>query len=196
MAERNQQVYLVRHGETLWSLSGQHTGRTDIPLTPNGRQLATRLAPVLAKREFALVLTSPMQRAKETCALAGLGDRAQVDEDLQEWNYGEYEGLTPQQIQTKRPHWMLFTDGAPGGENAAAVGDRVDRLIEKARAVNGHVALFAHGHIFRVFVARWIGLPPQAGCHFQLDTATLNILSYYHGILAVKWWNAELTEPV
>jgi probable phosphoglycerate mutase len=188
-----QQVYLIRHGETEWSLSGQHTGVTDIPLTENGRKVAKLLAPVLARKTFALVLTSPLQRARDTCELAGLGDRAQIDPDLVEWNYGDYEGLTPKQIHAKAPGWMLFRDGCPGGESPEQVGARVDRVIASVRAVKGHVALFGHGHIFRVFAARWIGLPAAAGCHFLLDTATLNILSYYRNMPAVKRWNAALT---
>jgi probable phosphoglycerate mutase len=192
MTAKVQQVYLVRHGETEWSLSGQHTGRTDIPLTENGRKVAGRLQPVLAEPSFELVLTSPLRRARETCDLAGLGGRAQIDADLMEWDYGEYEGLTPKQIHAQRPGWLLFKDGCPGGENAAQVGVRVDRLIAKVRAVEGNVALFAHGHVFRVFAARWLGLPPEDGCHFLLDTATLNILSYYRGIPAIKRWNALL----
>jgi broad specificity phosphatase PhoE len=185
-----QQVYLIRHGETEWSLSGQHTGITDLPLTENGRKVAKRLQPVLAKETFALVLTSPLERARMTCELAGLGEHAEIDCDLIEWNYGEYEGLTPQQINAKTPGWMIFTDGCPGGENPEQVSARADRVITRVRAVEGHVALFAHGHIFRVFAARWLGLPATAGCHFLLDTATLNILSYYRGIPAVKCWNA------
>ena len=187
-----QQVYLIRHGETEWSLSGQHTGITDIPLTENGRRVAKMLKPVLAKETFALVLTSPLERARKTCELAGLGERAQIDRDLMEWNYGEYEGLTPNQVHTKTPGWMLFSNGCPGGESPDQVGARVDRVIARVRAVKGHVALFAHGHVFRVFAARWLGLPPAAGCHFLLDTATLNILSYYRGMPAVKRWNAML----
>jgi broad specificity phosphatase PhoE len=187
-----QQVYLVRHGETEWSLSGQHTGITDIPLTENGRRVAQRLEPVLAKEPFVLVLTSPLQRARKTCELAGLGERAEIDRDLMEWNYGEYEGLTPRQIRAKSPGWMLFSDGCPGGESPEQIGARVDRVIARVRAVEGHVALFAHGHVLRVFAARWLGLPPTAGCHFLLDTATLNILSYYRNIPAVKRWNAML----
>ena len=187
-----QQVYLVRHGETKWSLSGQHTGVTDIPLTENGHNLARLLAPVLAKETFALVLMSPLERARTTCQLAGLGESAEIDCDLMEWNYGEYEGLTPNQIYAKAPGWMLFSDGCPGGESPEQVGARVDRVIARVRAVEGHAALFAHGHFFRVFAARWLGLPPTAGCHFLLDTATLNVLSYYRGIPAVKRWNAML----
>jgi probable phosphoglycerate mutase len=188
----SQQIYLIRHGETEWSLSGQHTGITDIPLTENGRKVAKLLKPVLAKATFALVLTSPLERARETCELAGLSTRAAIDHDLMEWNYGAYEGLTPKQIHAQAPGWMLFSDGCPGGESPEQVGARVDRVIARVRAVDGHVALFAHGHIFRVFAARWLGLPATAGCHFLLDTATLNILSYYRNIPAVKRWNAML----
>jgi broad specificity phosphatase PhoE len=187
-----QQVYLIRHGETEWSLSTQHTGITDIPLTENGRKVARLLEPVLVKQTFALVLTSPLERARETCELAGLGERAEIDSDLMEWNYGQYEGLTPKQIRAQAPEWMLFNDGCPDGESPEQVGARVDRVIARVRAVEGHVALFAHGHIFRVFAARWLGLPATAGCHFLLDTATLNILGYYRGIPAVKRWNAML----
>jgi broad specificity phosphatase PhoE len=187
-----QNVYLIRHGETEWSLSGQHTGTTDLPLTENGRNLARLLAPVLAKESFALVLTSPLDRARTTCQLAGLGARAEVDIDLMEWSYGAYEGLTPKEIQVTAPRWMLFRDGCPGGEMPEQVGARVDRVIARVRDTKGDVALFAHGHVFRVFVARWLGLPAAAGCHFLLDTATLNILSYYRGVPAVKRWNATL----
>ena len=185
-----QQVYLVRHGETEWSLSGQHTGITDIPLTANGRRVAKLFEPLFAKVSLALVLTSPLERARTTCALAGLGERAEIDRNLMEWNYGEYEGLTPKQIRAKAPGWLLFRDGCPGGESPEQVGARVDRLIARMRAVEGHVALFAHGHILRVLAARWLGLPAPAGCHFMLDTATLSVLSYYRGIPAVKRWNA------
>jgi probable phosphoglycerate mutase len=187
-----QQVYLIRHGETAWSVSGQHTGTTDIPLTENGRSIAKLLQPVLTKETFARVLTSPLQRAQETCELAGLGGCAEVDGDLMEWNYGEYEGLTPQQIHAKRPGWMIFTDGCPGGESPEQVEVRIDRVIAKVRAVEGQVALFAHGHVLRAFAARWLGLRAADGCHFLLDTATLNIMSYYRGIPAVKRWNAPL----
>ncbi len=187
-----QLICLIRHGETEWSLSGQHTGATDIPLTEIGRRVAKLLAPVMAKETFALVLTSPLGRARETCKLAGLADRAEVDRDLIEWNYGEYEGLTPKQIHERAPEWMLFTDGCPGGEVADQVGARVDRVIKKIRAIQGHVALVAHGHVFRVFAARWLGLPATAGCHFLLDTATLSVLSYYRGVPAFKRWNVPI----
>lgn len=187
-----QEPLLVRHGETEWSLSGQHTGRTDIPLTENGRVAAKRLAPLLANRSFSLVLTSPLQRARDTCQLAGLGPQAQMDADLLEWDYGAYEGLTPRQIRAKQPDWMIFTDGCPDGETPSQVGERVDRVIARARAATGNVALFAHGHILRVFVARWLGLAPSAGSHFMLSTATVSVLSSYHDIAAIKHWNAPL----
>jgi probable phosphoglycerate mutase len=190
--EPAQLVFLIRHGETDWSLSGQHTGVTDIALTENGRRLARRLKPVLAREKFALVLTSPLGRARQTCELAGLGESAGIDHDLVEWNYGEYEGLTTEQIRSKAPDWVLFRDGCPGGETPAEIGARADRLIARVRAMKGNTALFAHGHIFRVFVARWLGLPTMGGSHFLLDTATLSTLSDYRGIPAVKRWNAAL----
>jgi broad specificity phosphatase PhoE len=192
MAARTQKVYVVRHGETEWSLSGQHTGVTDIPLTENGRAVARSLGPILAEQSFALVLTSPLRRARETCELAGLGAHAVLEPDLKEWNYGEYEGLTPKQIHAKAPGWMVFRDGCPGGETPKEIGARVDRVIARVRAAPGDVALFAHGHVFRVLVARWIGLPPGGGQHFLLDTATLNVLGYYRNSPAVKIWNAPL----
>ena len=182
-------VFAIRHGETAWSLSGQHTSVTDIPLTDTGRRLAEELRPVLAKEVFVLVLVSPLQRARETCALAGLGDRAVVDPDLMEWNYGEYEGLTPKQIHDVTPDWMIFRDGCPSGETPEQVGMRVDRVISRARAANGNVALFAHGHVLRVLAARWIGLPAEGGQHFLLDTGTICVLSYYRSVPAVRVWN-------
>ena len=192
--ENNEQiVYIIRHGETEWSLNGQHTGVTDIPLTENGRTLAKLLQPVLAKESFALVLTSPLQRARETCKLSGLGDQADVDTNLMEWNYGEYEGITSRQIHETVPGWLVFNDGAPGGETPEQIGVRADRVIARVRSVRGVVALFAHGHILRVLVARWLDLPATAGRNFLLDTGTLNILSYYRGYPAVKTWNAPVT---
>ncbi len=190
------QVYAIRHGETAWSLTGQHTGTTDIPLTENGRRLAKRLRVVLARQSFARVLVSPMQRARETCALAGLDASAVVDRDLVEWNYGEYEGLTPKQIHDKAPGWLIFRDGCPGGETPEQVGTRVDRVIARVRAVEGDVALFAHGHLLRVLAARWIALPAEAGQHFLLDTGSLCVLGHYGDIPAVKTWNAVLSEEV
>jgi len=188
-------VYAIRHGETAWSLSGQHTGVTDIPLTDNGRRLARELEPVLSKQTFALVLVSPLQRARETCKLAGLGDKAVIDADLMEWNYGEYEGLTSKEIKRTAPNWMVFTDGCPGGETPEQVGTRADRVIHRIRSATGRVALFAHGHLLRVLAARWIGLPPSAGQHLLLDTSTVGVLGYYQAVPAMKRWNAPVTVP-
>jgi probable phosphoglycerate mutase len=185
-------VFAIRHGETAWSLSGQHTGTTDIPLTENGRRLAERIRPMLAKATFALVLCSPMQRARQTCELAGLGERAVVDRDLVEWNYGQYEGVTAKQIHETTPGWLIFRDGCPGGETPEQVAARVDRVIARARAVDGDVALFAHGHVLRTLVARWIGLPTSCGQHFLLDTGTLCVLGYYRDVPAVRVWNGPL----
>jgi broad specificity phosphatase PhoE len=187
-----QEIFLIRHGETQWSLSGQHTGLTDIPLTENGRRIAQRWQPVLARKDFSLVLSSPLRRAWETCELAGLGAQAAVDGNLSEWNYGEYEGLTSTQIHTRTPGWMVFRDGCPGGESPAQVGARVDRLITRVRALQGNAALFSHGHLLRVFAARWLNLPATAGCHFLLDTATVSVLSTYRGCAALKHWNVPL----
>ena len=144
---------------------------------------------MLAKESFALVLTSPLQRARKTCELAGFGERADIDRDLREWNYGEYEGLTSREIREQAPGWLLFNDGCPGGETPEQVGDRADRIIARARGEQGNVVLFAHGHLLRVLVARWLEFPASAGRHFLLGTGTLNILSYYHGVPAIKRWN-------
>jgi broad specificity phosphatase PhoE len=183
---------LIRHGETEWNVSGQHTSVTDIPLTESGRTAARGLAPLAAKASFALVLTSPLGRARETCALAGLGPQAQIEPNLREWSYGAYEGLTSNEIHARDPGWMLFTDGCPEGESPTQVGARVDQVIARIRGVEGDVALFGHGHFFRVFAARWLGLPASAGSHFVLDTGTVSVLSHYRGIPAVKSWNAPL----
>ena len=187
-----QGVFLIRHGETEWSLDGRHTGSSDIPLTENGRQVARLWQPYAAVRKFALVLSSPLQRARQTCELAGLAAQAQIDDDLGEWNYGDYEGLTPQQIRSSHPEWLIFRDGCPGGESPEQLGARVDRVIARIRGARGDVAVFAHGHLLRVFGARWLGLAPSAGSHFLLETATLCVLSSYHGVPALKRWNAPL----
>src|SRR5262245_5344718 len=187
-----QRVHLIRHGETEWSLSGQHTGVTDIPLTENGRKVARQWKPILSEEKFALVLTSPLRRARETCELAGLGDRAEIDADLSEWNYGEYEGLTPEQIHATRPHWLIFTDGAPGGESPEQIESRIDRVIKRVRGTDGNVALFSHGHLLRALAARWIGLRASDGSRVLLDTATLCVLSYYRDIPAIRRWNVPL----
>jgi len=192
VARHEQQIFLVRHGETQWSLNGQHTGVSDIPLTENGRMAARLLKPVLSGESFALVLTSPLQRARETCELAGLGARAIIEPELVEWRYGDYEGLTTAQIRATRPGWSVFRDGCPGGETPEEVAARADRVLAKVRATQGNVALFAHGHIFRVLAARWINLPASCGEHFLLDTATLNILGYYGDSPALKIWNAPI----
>lgn len=186
-------VTVIRHGETAWSLSGQHTGTTDIPLTEKGRRVAARLRPPLAGQTFVAVLTSPLQRARDTCALAGLGEHATVDPDLMEWNYGDYEGITSDAIHEKAPGWQIFRDGAPSGETPAEIGVRVDRVIARVRAIDGNVALFAHGHVLRVLAARWIGLPPRAGENFLLDTGTLCVLDQYRNEPAIKVWNGPLT---
>lgn len=186
------EVILIRHGETAWSRSGQHTGLTDMALTEQGSEAAKALTPLLAGFDFSLVLSSPLQRATVTCQLAGLGDSMHLEPDLVEWNYGDYEGMTSAEIERLSPGWLVFNDGCPGGESPEAVGERVDRVVDTVRSQEGQVALFAHGHVLRVFIARWLGLAPKAGAHFLLDTSTLNILSYYKGVPAVKCWNAAV----
>jgi len=193
-AENQTQVFAIRHGETEWSRSGRHTGTTDIPLTERGREAARKLEPILSRTEFNHVLSSPLSRARVTCELAGFGRLMEIDRDLVEWNYGEYEGLTPEAIEQRVPGWMIFTDGCPGGETPVQIGLRVDRLIAKIRRVPGQVALFAHGHLLRVLAARWLGFPPARGSHFLLDTSTLSILGYYREIPAVKRWNAAFAD--
>ena len=187
------EIYLIRHGETEWSASGKHTGVSDIPLTEHGRQQSKLLRPELSTTNFQLVLTSPLRRARETCELAGLAERAEIDPDLMEWNYGDYEGLTSEQIHAHRPAWTIFNDGGgPGGETPDQVGARVDRVIARVRALQGNAALFAHGHVLRVLAARWLGLAPSAGAHFLLDTATLSVLSSQGGVAALKRWNVRI----
>jgi broad specificity phosphatase PhoE len=186
---RAQQVWLIRHAETEWSLDGRHTGRTDVPLTDVGRERARELGARLADRSWALVLTSPLTRAVETARLAGLGEGAQLRDDLLEWHYGEYEGITTKEIRAQRPGWLLWRDGCPGGETAAEVGVRVDRLIAELRALDGDAALFAHGHVLRVLGARWVELPPEAGAVLYLSTATLGVLGYEREISVIRLWN-------
>jgi len=185
-------LFCIRHGETDWSLSGQHTGVTDIPLTDNGRELAKRLRQPLSRQTFSLVLVSPLKRALETCALAGLADDAEIDTDLMEWNYGDFEGRTAAEIRADNPNWLVFRDGCPNGETPEEVACRADRIIARALTIEGDVALFAHGHILRTLAARWIGLPPQGGMHFLLDTGTLCVLGFYRGVPAIKTWNAPV----
>jgi broad specificity phosphatase PhoE len=173
-------VCLARHGETAWTLSHQHTGVSDLPLTPNGEEEAVRLGERLAGRTFAAVFTSPLRRAARTCELAGFGSLAVVDPDLTEWNYGEYEGRTSTEIHAERPGWDLFRDGCPGGESPREVGARANRVIRRVRAIEGDVLLFSSGHFLRVFAARWLGLEPRAGRYFVLGTASLSEMGYEH----------------
>lgn len=182
-------VLLVRHGETEWSLSGQHTGTTDIPLTEAGEGHARRLAPRLAGHDFALVLTSPLERARRSAALAEVGEDPEATDDLLEWNYGEYEGITTPQIRERTPEWDLWRDGCPGGETAAQVGARCDRVIERVRAAEGDVVLFAHGHVLRVLGARWAGLPAEAGAALALGTASLCDLGFERDNQVIWLWN-------
>ena len=171
-------VYLARHGETAWSLTGQHTGCTDLPLTQRGERNARALRERLSGLEFDKVFTSPLLRARRTCELAGFGAAAEVDPDLVEWNYGQYEGRTTDEIHAERPDWQLFRDGCPGGESPEQVGARADRVLRRVRAVQGHVLLFSSGHFLRVLAARWLGLEPAGGRHFLLSTASLSSLGY------------------
>jgi broad specificity phosphatase PhoE len=184
-------IYLARHGETVWSREGRHTGRTDLPLTPQGERNVERLRERLAGLVFTKVLTSPLKRAKRTCELAGFGAVAEVDPDLVEWNYGDYEGIRTAEIRKKRPDWALFRDGCPNGESPADVGARADRVVAGIRAINGNVLIFSSGHFLRVFAARWLGLEPVAGKYFMLDTASLSALSYEHDLSnpAIRVWN-------
>jgi probable phosphoglycerate mutase len=180
-------IVLVRHGQTEWSASGKHTSTTDLPLTDEGRRAATALRERLRDRDFALVLSSPRRRARDTCELAGL--KCEVDEDLAEFDYGDYEGLTTKEIRAERPDWSLWRDGAPGGEVAAQVGARVDRVIARALEAGGDVALFAHGHVLRVLAARWLELPPERGGSFALDTASVSELGFERETRVLWHWN-------
>ena len=184
-------IYLARHGETAWSLSGQHTGLTDIPLTERGEGDARRLGERLRGRSFAKALASPLQRAFRTCVLAGFGAAAEVDRDLVEWDYGAYEGRRSVEIRAERPDWDLFRDGCPGGESPEQVGARADRVVNRVRAVEGDVLLFSHGHFLRVLAARWLGLEPGAGRYFVLGTASLSQLGYEHRRVraVIRQWN-------
>jgi probable phosphoglycerate mutase len=191
MVDRAPEVVLIRHGETEWSAAGRHTGRTDIPLTERGRGQAEALRPCLSEWTFAMVLTSPLQRATGTGRLAGLGDVAQARDDLVEWDYGEFEGLTTAEIRESRPGWNLWVDGVPNGESVEEVAARADRVISEVRAAGGDVALFAHGHVLRVLAARWLALPPDRGRNFVLQTATISVLGYEREIPAILRWNVS-----
>jgi broad specificity phosphatase PhoE len=183
------EVVLVRHGETEWSRAGKHTGRTDVPLTEQGRREAEAVGAALRDRDFALVLTSPLGRAAESCRLAGFGDRAVERDELMEWDYGAYEGRTTLDIRKERPGWSLWRDGVPEGETATQVGERVDRVIAELGSIDGDALLFAHGHLLRVLAARWLGLEPGAGRLFALDPATLSTLGYERETPVMQLWN-------
>jgi broad specificity phosphatase PhoE len=182
-------LWLIRHGETEWSLAGRHTGRTDLPLTARGRALAAQVGEYLDGRPFHLVLTSPLIRAVETCRLAGYGDGAAIDSDLREWDYGRYEGITTADIRRERPDWDLWRDGVPGGETIEEVAERARRVIDRAADAGGDVALFAHGHILRVLTAGWLDLAPESGRLFALDTASLSTLGMERETRVIRTWN-------
>ncbi|HEX4538878.1 MAG TPA: histidine phosphatase family protein [Acidimicrobiales bacterium] len=186
--ERKLTITLVRHGQTEWSLSGRHTGRTDVPLTETGRRQAMQVGTKLANRRFALVLTSPASRAVDTCRLAGMGEGERSD-DLLEWDYGAYEGRTTDDIRAERPGWLLWRDGVPDGEQPADVARRADRLIARLRGVSGDVICFSHGHILRMLAARWVNLGPDGGSRLALDTATISVLGYEREVSVVRLWN-------
>jgi broad specificity phosphatase PhoE len=192
MSEPLPVIYVARHGETAWSLSGQHTGVTDLTLTERGERNARRLGERLKGLSFVKVFTSPLQRAARTCELAGFGAGAEVDRDLLEWNYGEYEGRRTAEILAERPDWQLCRDGCPGGESPGQIGARADRVVSRLRAIQGDVLLFSSGHFLRVLAARWLGLEPAAGRYFLLSTASLGMLAYEHNNLTepvIRLWN-------
>jgi probable phosphoglycerate mutase len=191
MSELLSVVYLARHGETAWSLSGQHTGRTDLPLTERGERNARALGERLRGLTFAKVYTSPLQRAARTCELAGFGHAAEIDPDLVEWDYGQYEGRRTAEIHAERPDWQLFRDGCPGGESPGEIGARADRVVGRMRAVNGDVLVFSSGHFLRVLAARWLGLDAAGGRYLLLSTASLSALAYEHNLAepAIRLWN-------
>jgi broad specificity phosphatase PhoE len=189
------EIVLARHGETEWSRDGRHTGRTDIPLTDEGRRQARVLGQALHEWSFGRVLSSPLERAIETCRLAGLGEGVETTDDLLEWDYGEYEGITTPQIRERRPDWYLWRDGCPGGEQPDDVARRVDRVLEKVAAEQQDVALFAHGHVLRVLAARWVGLGPESGALLALGTGTLSVLGYERETRVVRRWNAPVQAP-
>jgi broad specificity phosphatase PhoE len=188
MAVQNH-IWLIRHGETPWSLSGQHTGKTEMGLTATGKLMAKILGRELAGRGFDLILTSPRMRARETCRLSGYGEAAAIDDNLQEWDYGAYEGRTSADIMKVVPNWSLWRDGVPGGETIEAVSARADRVIQRALDCTGDVALFAHGHILRVLAARWVGLPPDGGRYFSLDAGSISILGSEYKVRVISRWN-------
>lgn len=183
------QIVIVRHGETEWSASGRHTSRTDLPLNDDGRRAASELAHALASYSFDCVLCSPSVRARETCRLAGLGDSASITDDLREWDYGDYEGLTTEQIREEVPSWWLWRDGCPGGEAPASVGARADQVLARLRDASGDAAVFAHGHILRVLAARWLEMEVAAGARFALQAGALSVLGFERATEVVTLWN-------
>ncbi|HWE50870.1 MAG TPA: histidine phosphatase family protein [Bryobacteraceae bacterium] len=185
------EIWLIRHGETEWSLSGAHTGRTDLPLTEAGEQRARKIATTLAGHSFAMVLTSPLRRARRTCELAGFGGQAQLEPNLVEWDYGEYEGRTSDDIHRDRPGWDLFRDGVPGGETIEQVARRAQAVIDRALRAEGDVALFAHGHILRILAACWLGLTPDSARFFALGTAAISTLGHEHETGVIIRWNLQ-----
>jgi broad specificity phosphatase PhoE len=191
MSESLPVIYLARHGETAWSLSGQHTGRTDLPLTERGERNARALGQRLRRLAFVKVFTSPLQRAVRTCELAGFGAVAEIDPDLVEWDYGQYEGRRTAEIHAERPDWQLFRDGCPGGESPDQIGARADRVVGRLRAIKGDVLVFSSGHFLRVFAARWLGLDASGGRYLLLSTASLSALGYEHNLTepAIRLWN-------
>jgi probable phosphoglycerate mutase len=189
---RQMEVVLVRHGETEWSRDARHTGRTDVPLTAEGRRQAERLSDALAEWSFARVLSSPLSRALDTCRLAGYGDRAELSDALVEWDYGEYEGETTARIREIRPGWNLWRDGCPAGETVAEVGARVDPLVSELKDSDGDVVLFAHGHVLRVLGARWVDLAPETGARLWLATATVSVLGFERETAVFRRWNAPV----
>lgn len=189
MAGTDLELWLIRHGETAWSLSGAHTSRTDIPLTDRGRERARKLHDFLSGMGFSMVLTSPLQRARETCRIAGFGDVAEMDDDLCEWNYGAYEGRTTKEIQKEIPGWSVWTSPMIDGETMDQVAERANRVIARAAAKGGRVALFAHGHILRILAACWIQSPPVTGSRLALSTGTVSTLGYEHQTRVITMWN-------
>jgi broad specificity phosphatase PhoE len=189
MSNGKTKLWLIRHGETEWSLSGQHTSKTDIPLTERGRERATAIRDFLQHQQFSLVLSSPRQRAYETCRIAGYGDVAQVDPNLSEWDYGIYEGRTTADIRKEQPGWVIWKSDLPGGESLEQVGARSQMVIDRCIAAGGHVALFSHGHLLRILTATWLGLPPHAGSLLALGTGSVSTLSVERETRVIETWN-------
>jgi len=190
--EYAKEIWLVRHGETEWSRTGQHTGRTDVPLTVEGERRAQALGQIMASKTFGLVLTSPLLRARETCRLAGFGDQARRNDNLVEWDYGSFEGRTTAEIQLTHPSWSVWQNDIPGGETVEQVAERARSVIEEALAATGDVALFSHGHILRILTACWLGLPPRSGQLFALDTGSVSILGYERATKVIRAWNRSV----